>query len=436
MSGYTISIRVAGIRFVLYLATCMSASAQVPCQVALLEPSDAAKGPNGFGTSVAIDGDYAVFGARNDTPDNTGAVYVFKRDGLRWVEQTKLFGSAVGFHANLGWSVDIDGNRLIAGAPYMDPAGGAPGQAYVFERSGETWAETALLSPSVSSEIDAFGIDVAIDGDVAVVGAFYRGAEPGKAFVFRWSGNNWVEEGIFSAPGHTNFDGFGFSVDADENTVVVGSFDDGSGAAPSGDGGAPGAAYVFEHDGADWSLSETLSGDQTGYADAFGFAASLSNDLIVIGAIEDGSVVQSAGAAYLFRRDAGSWLLEDKLTRPDGAIQDWFGIGVAAYESRLLVANSQASVFAFQHDGSSWTGAGALFGGRAVAIHGTYGVSSPGYVYAFDPVPPCIPATSFWRLLMLVMLLLSVATHELRKHQRANLRSIWQPSLIFSSGAA
>ena len=46
-----------------------------------------------FGNSVSVSGDYFVVGARGDDDNGifSGSVYVFKRSGSGWAQQTKLF---------------------------------------------------------------------------------------------------------------------------------------------------------------------------------------------------------------------------------------------------------------------------------------------------------------------------------------------------------
>lgn len=73
----------------------------------------------------------------------------------------------------LGTSVAIDGNLAVVGA-YRATAGGQAnaGAAYVFERAGSgTWTQKAKLIASDPGFDDQFGVSVAIDGDTIVVGA-------------------------------------------------------------------------------------------------------------------------------------------------------------------------------------------------------------------------------------------------------------------------
>ena len=77
------------------------------------------------------------------------------------------------------------------------------GAAYVFARTGTTWNQQAKLTAFDGGSDDQFGFAVALDGDIAVVGA--RGADvmmrkdAGAAYVFGKRGPNWAAFGKLTA---------------------------------------------------------------------------------------------------------------------------------------------------------------------------------------------------------------------------------------------
>jgi len=129
---------------------------------------------------VSISGPVVVVGAWGDDEgdDRTGSVYVFERPPSGWTnvtETAKLAASDTPAHAHLGWSVAIDGDSVVGGAPATLFDGTGNGAAYVFRRPARGWAagtEEAKLSVSDGAEDDEFGYAVAIDDEgVAVIGA-------------------------------------------------------------------------------------------------------------------------------------------------------------------------------------------------------------------------------------------------------------------------
>ena len=125
-----------------------------------LTPIDAAYKDN-FGISVAIDGDIAVVGARENTPTRPGSAYIF--DVTTGSQLLKLAPPDPASTRHFGHSVAVSGDKAVVAA-------GA--SAYIYDvTTGDLLHE---LTPS-DPEVDwSFGDSVAIDGDVAIVGAWAR----------------------------------------------------------------------------------------------------------------------------------------------------------------------------------------------------------------------------------------------------------------------
>jgi len=88
-----------------------------------------------------------------------------------------------------GGSVSIDGDYALIGAFGDDDDGADSGSAYVFKRSGTTWAEEAKLTALDGASSDWFGFSVSIDGEYAIIGAYLdddNGSQSGSAYVFMY----------------------------------------------------------------------------------------------------------------------------------------------------------------------------------------------------------------------------------------------------------
>lgn len=142
-----------------------------------------------FGEWVAIDGTRVVVGATGDDDQGTdsGAAYVFELAGAPLdVQPTyKLLlppgiGGA-GNHAGLG--VSISGDRVALGAHLADPFGTNTGTVYLYDFV--TGAFEQYLRPTDPQPGDNFGHAVALDGDLAVVGAYLDfGNDRGSAYLY------------------------------------------------------------------------------------------------------------------------------------------------------------------------------------------------------------------------------------------------------------
>jgi Ca2+-binding RTX toxin-like protein len=282
-----------------------------------------------LGHSVAVEGGTVVAGAPYDDGAGTdrGAVHVFVRVRGGWNHvDTVLADPTPHDHAKLGWSVAIDGDTVVAGAPHDGGAGAIRGAAHVFRRdAGVWWYQNELTDPS-PADGDEFGWSVAVDGDTIVAGARYdagAGHQRGAVHVFRPGVGGWLHFDELTHPNAENNDEFGFSVAVDGDVIAVG--------VPLDDGGVTnrGAVQVFRRDAGVWSYAEELADPNAAAGDVLGWSVAIDGDTIVAGARLDGGDGTSRGAAHVFAADGGGWSHVQELRDPDAADGDEFGAAVA-----------------------------------------------------------------------------------------------------------
>ncbi|MEE9129260.1 MAG: FG-GAP repeat protein [Phycisphaerales bacterium] len=135
----------------------------------------ASDGGGAFGWwHIALDGDTALIGAFTaDAPPlfNVGAAYVFRFDGKQWIEEQKLTASDGRGGDKFGWSVSLQGDLALIGAPTDDDYANSSGSAYIFAFDGTEWNETAKLRYEEVQDVHTFGISVSTDGEHVIVGA-------------------------------------------------------------------------------------------------------------------------------------------------------------------------------------------------------------------------------------------------------------------------
>lgn len=228
-------------------------------------------GLNNFGSAVAINGSRVLVGA----PDNTsrgGYATLFTTAGVELRHITVpsnddfLFGS----------SVAIDATRLVIGSSASRGRDrDSHGAVYVYDQA--TTSAPLRIAPQVEAGVRLFGTDVAIDGDLLVVGA------PGASLV----------------------------------------------------GNDSGAAYLFDlRTGA--QLATLTPGDLTDSA-LFGSRVSIRDGLIAVSAMSQDQPFVNAGAVYLYRTDG---TLLKRIQPTDLEPVDYFGADVAISGSRLIVASA------------------------------------------------------------------------------------------------
>lgn len=258
-----------------------------------------------FGTAVACDGDVVVVGAPGAAVGAlvaAGEAHVFRRSGATFVHEARLVASDAAPSDQLGASVAASGARVAVGAPLADHSGGSEaGAVYLFSFLASAWTPEAKLVSSAADPGDAFGASVALRGELLVAGAPNHSlpGRPGHgdALIFSRSSGAWSEERRLGPLAGGTYQGFGRSVAASAELVVVG--------APDTDLGANldvGGLDVFARSATGWELHAALLGAAAESLDRIGASVAADDDLVVGGAPGDAVLGErSAGSARPFR---------------------------------------------------------------------------------------------------------------------------------------
>ena len=369
---------------------------------------------NNFGRSCAMWGSYMIVGSFEGESNTQGAIYIYKKESGTWTFKQKISGEGANDYFSGYGAVDIHEDTIIVGA-YKHGTNNNTGKAYVYTRSGETWSlESSIVSDDLATD-DKFGISVSVHGDYAVVGAqlddgpsqsgagyiFYRngtswsqqqklnpGASDenvgthvsiygdyvvlsgkrsgsdlrGRAHVYKRSGTTWGNHTVISNPNPASNDAFSERLSITDGYVAIGSDADD----PGGTSDA-GQVYVFKHSGTnDWTLEATLEASDKTSSMRFASGISMTPNVLVVGAHQEGTGGANAGAAYIFERSGTTWTEVKKVVASDAAAGDRLGIYVGV-----------------NNDGSSF-------------VAGAYGESTNGasagaaYVYEKGPAGPNI----------------------------------------------
>ncbi|KAL1508514.1 hypothetical protein AB1Y20_004614 [Prymnesium parvum] len=367
-----------------------------------------------LGQSVAYSADTLVVGADGEdscargvdttaAADNgctdAGAVYVFKRSGTTWALEAYVKATNAGSDDHFGYSVALDGDTLAVGAyaegscttgvattAATDNDCSGSGAAYVFKRSGTTWAlEAYVKAPNAGFSEDNFGFLVAFRGHTR--------------------GTTWTFEAYVKATNAGQYDYFGTSVALDGDTLAVGAYAEGScatGVATTAatDNGCDraGAAYVFKRSGTTWTFEAYVKATNAGQYDHFGYSVALDGDTLAVGAVNEDSCTtgvattaatddgcSGAGAAYVFKRSGTTWTLEAYVKAPNTGQNDDFGDSVVLDGDTLAVGavnedscargvdttaatddvcTNAGAVYVFKRSGTTWALEAYLYDGR------------------------------------------------------------------------
>lgn len=307
-----------------------------------------------FGHAVAVSGNLVAVGSPYDQPlgPDSGSAYVY--DAVTGAQLHKLLPDLNQSGDLLGISVAIHGSTVLVGASQW--GNGGPGVAFLFDAN--SGLQKMKLQATDGAAGDNFGHALAMNGTRAVIGAFTDddlGEDTGSAYVFDTVTGAQLAK--LSPADATPFGLFGLSVAVNDTLALIGS--DGPGLHS-----ASGSAYLFDL-GSGAQVGKLLhSGGSS--SDFFGSSVGLSADRAIVGAPGDGTNGLFAGAAYRFALPSLAQL--DKLLPSDGSQFDTFGVSVAIGPSTTVVGASRdddngaesGSIYLFGDPGSG-TNSGAPF---------------------------------------------------------------------------
>ena len=287
----------------------------------------------GGATAVAIDGNTAAFSDWSNSQ-----VKIYTRSGTTWsLEDTVTVTGGNSQYIGDNDNIRISGDTIVAGASRYDtsnPYSSNEGCAYVFTRSGTTWSQQQRINPT-SQYGDQAGSGVGISGDTIVIGGDEAGASQyantGRAWVYVRSGTSWsfqstlIPSDVSTTP--NNATKFGKSVAIDEDTIVVGAWENDT-------------VYVFTRSGTTWTEEQKIKPGY-GSGEDFGWSVAIDGDDIIIGVREyDTSGFVHDGGANIYQRSGTTWSSESFLTSSDKQNSGKFGYSVAISGSTVIVAAS------------------------------------------------------------------------------------------------
>ena len=315
---------------------------------------------DGFGISVAIDGNYAIVGAYNEDDaggTNSGKAYIFDITTgtlLHTLDNPNVYNTSVNDY--FGEFVAITGNYAIATAYGEDDAGGTTsGAVYIYDVTTGTLLHT-LVNPNAygTSAGDGFGRPVAASGNYLIVGAYFENNVTGVVYIFDVTTGTLLRTLLNpNVYGTAAGDDFGKTVAASGDYLIVGA-----GREDDAGGNSSGAAYIFNI--TDGTLLQTLTNPNpygTSLNDDFSVSVAIDGNYAVVGASsEDDAGGTESGKVYIFDVTTGE--LVRTLDNPNAALTsaaDYFGSSVSISGEYAIVGAR------FEDVGGSTSGAAYIF---------------------------------------------------------------------------
>ncbi len=253
-----------------------------------------------FGWSVGISGDWIIVGAPLTDTDEGGAVgvaYAFRRDRRgAWTFAQKLHPAlgVIRDGGGFGSTVAMDGNFAIIGAPYL-AAEFLPGHVSFFQLTKGVWVHEQTNGALFQGPRDRFGSSVSILGNVAVAGA-PRDLPPniGTVVIYERNGKDpsapWEAMDQIASTTPAPFDRFGAAVGLSPGMLAVG-------ASTQNDSGM---VYLYERAGTSIGEETPIEPADGGEFDLFGVRVQVDAEQLIVGSPQfDGDALNS-GKVYTF----------------------------------------------------------------------------------------------------------------------------------------
>lgn len=369
-------------------------------------PQDGAQ----FGNDLSVSGNRLLISSdkENSAQENTGAVYTytFNDDNQEWVYQQKI--TAIGALGNdfFGHDISLSGNIATISNQHNQA------YVYVYSSANNTWLQTDTLVPS-SPDPNSRSNRLITTQETIFLSTFY-GTSPSSIHVFeRASLSNWPQSATLSVgPGLYNTrlgsktalnDHYAITVStqnytfndtidiahifkktANSNTwtldsklqppfslhnvqytSAVSTTEDwlATGIAPQAQQeNMPGFVLIYQHDKQtdNWQqVAELTAPDNVeNVSDSFGFSVDITDDRMVIGALNGHGQQQRSGAVYVYELNntTENWDFIDKLVADNTDHSNSFGYQLAQYGSTIAVSTLSDTFYIFDKINGQWNG--------------------------------------------------------------------------------
>jgi streptogramin lyase len=309
---------------------------------------DVRNGPDQFGKAVATYGDYAVVGAYKDADDyqnqdsleETGSVYVFKKENGNWTQVQKISANDRSARDNFGRAVAMYGDYIVVGSVYADTDASDQnsvsdaGAVYIYKNNDGTWEFVQKIVASDRGSSDEFGTSVAIEGDTILVGAYGEDedttnqntlSDAGSVYVYKNNNGTWQETQKLVASDRAEDGYFGYDISISGDNAIIGAY---------GDDEEVGSAYIFTNNSGTWQETQKIEASDRNDEVYYGASVAISGDFAIVGAYYDSyddnnNYIEYSGSAYVYKNNNGTWQETQKLVPNDRDESDYFGFSIA-----------------------------------------------------------------------------------------------------------
>jgi len=179
------------------------------------------------------------------------------------------------------------------------------------------------VQSSAGREDDVYGWSVSVSGDYAVIGAYQHDGDErginkiqvaGAAYVLYKNAGTWTEVKKLISSDRLIEGRFGHSVAISGDYVIVGAIKESRDAAGANTVESAGAAYIFKKDQGgsnNWGLVKKITAPVRDVSDLFGYEVKIDGDIIAVGVrfenhnAAEAASLDNSGSVYLYSKNQG-----------------------------------------------------------------------------------------------------------------------------------
>jgi len=303
-----------------------------------------------FGSHIDIWDNYAIIGCKKEN-----GAYIFKNVSNKWTEMKKLE-----LRANYGiGDVCFKDDWILIGTEYANGTGKV--EVYYMNGIGDEIEFVQELHSNLTE--DRFGATIDMSGGYIIIGAqtpwndygdYGINKQPGKAYIFKLTGDRWVFEAEFDANPATDYDGFGREVAISDNFAFVKGKND--------------TVYVYSNLNGNWSFHSFLSPElilvhEKEYEQSFGHSIQVEDNILMIGAplYPVNGQEDRLGTIYVYELQEGyQWVFKSRLLNPNTVPKEEvneFGSTLKMEGDYMIIGGETSYIgggVVYKNNGSDW----------------------------------------------------------------------------------
>ncbi len=351
-------------------------------------------------STSAIHDDLLILGApREDGPGGTdsGAAYIFRFNGIGWVQEAKLLPTDGTYEGYFGRCVAIyDDFAAVTSREDGDPVNN-DGAVYLYRYNGITWGfEQKILHDEDGSH--NFGRSLAAHEDLLFIGDPNDGIfnfSTGAVSIYRHVNDEWIFEQKTYGVEVQNSHEEAWAIASDGERLIIGI---------NNQTGAPADeswVCVLQHNGMEWVIEDEIT-DYTLPIEAwYGRAVDIEGSVAVVGSADDGTD-SYRGSVYIYRSSgppSNGWVEETVLVPADVQDNDYFGEQVVLVDENTIIVGAlgheipgygRSTLYVYRYINQAWALTGKLTGASTVDTFGQLGTAflaaEPGKVVTGAPL--------------------------------------------------